>query len=734
MFSYNLWVIQKEKEKEEINKLKELVKINRMQKSIHIAKVDLSDTNEYMDTYLERLKQNKIINSRPLNHSHNNSTGNLLKSNEDSKKVITSYQEDRQKEKKQIDNLISVIDVVPRFKLEREYDINGTEKKNGNCSKLVNYKSISSPSNPKNLRMLDYCHNSRNLNIFSNSNTSKNINNKLISSSNNEQKEVKIRKMFKINRLRSISPEVKLKSKIKLPSLKNKKGVTQFNNIDNIIKAQLKPIASLNSLIPRPLKKKNQIYYYRISKHYREQFKLYFEHRTNWRHIQIIPNSEGKEETNQNGPPINLKWKFSSKKIDYKKIRFDPKNKNEMLQVVNIFELFEELGNKNLFFLNMLEYCNENKINVFEIVPMTVIINNGKGLKNSIQELKELMDIFSSVKIDQNKNGTLLPTLYQDIFVKKESQKQKKDLTNVHIYIPNTFVSNNNYWIIKPNNLYQGKLISMSNDINSIEKTVHNLFICGSLGEKKQLPSVSSSDASPKTNRRNNRHIPDSVIIQKYLDRPLLYHKRKFDIRCYVLIDCDFNVFYCREGHLKASSKEYDLDNRDLFVHITNYSFQKKCNNFSKFEYGNEISYSMFRSFLQSNEKDTKLFDEAIDTMKKYIKISMLSVGSKKLIKSKNVLCFQIFGYDFIIDENFKPWILEINDNPGLSISSPVIAKLIPRMFDDAMRLTIDKIFDTVYDESVIEKETNQYKSKYQLDGYSDYENVFEFLGNIKNE
>ena len=73
MFSYNLWVIQKEKEKEEINKLKELVKINRMQKSIHIAKVDLSDTNEYMDTYLERLKQNKIINSRPLNHSHNNS-------------------------------------------------------------------------------------------------------------------------------------------------------------------------------------------------------------------------------------------------------------------------------------------------------------------------------------------------------------------------------------------------------------------------------------------------------------------------------------------------------------------------------------------------------------------------------------------------------------------------------------------------------------------------------------
>ena len=31
---------------------------------------------------------------------------------------------------------------------------------------------------------------------------------------------------------------------------------------------------------------------------------------------------------------------------------------------------------------------------------------------------------------------------------------------------------------------------------------------------------------------------------------------------------------------------------------------------------------------------------------------------------------FYIFGYDFIVDRNFKPWVLEINNNPGLGISS----------------------------------------------------------------
>ncbi len=102
----------------------------------------------------------------------------------------------------------------------------------------------------------------------------------------------------------------------------------------------------------------------------------------------------------------------------------------------------------------------------------------------------------------------------------------------------------------------------------------------------------------------------------------------------------------------------------------------------------------------------------------------------KKLIKTNPVLCFEIFGYDFIIDNDFKPWILEINNNPGLCISSPVIQKLVPRMLDDAFRLTIDKVFETRYSPDVIDSNGN-YKTKYQLDGFSDEENIFEFLCNV---
>ena len=54
-------------------------------------------------------------------------------------------------------------------------------------------------------------------------------------------------------------------------------------------------------------------------------------------------------------------------------------------------------------------------------------------------------------------------------------------------------------------------------------------------------------------------------------------------------------------------------------------------------------------------------------------------------------------------------------------------------MLDDAFRLTIDNVFETIYDESVFDKEKNVYKSKYHLDGFDDSENVFEFICNIMN-
>lgn len=42
--------------------------------------------------------------------------------------------------------------------------------------------------------------------------------------------------------------------------------------------------------------------------------------------------------------------------------------------------------------------------------------------------------------------------------------------------------------------------------------------------------------------------------------------------------------------------------------------------------------------------------------------------------------CFEIFGYDFILDASNNVWLIEVNTNPCIEESSPLLAMLIPRM------------------------------------------------------
>lgn len=54
---------------------------------------------------------------------------------------------------------------------------------------------------------------------------------------------------------------------------------------------------------------------------------------------------------------------------------------------------------------------------------------------------------------------------------------------------------------------------------------------------------------------------------------------------------------------------------------------------------------------------------------------------------------FECFGLDFMIDENFKTYLIEVNTNPCLELSSPLLARLIPSMLENAIRLAVDPVF-----------------------------------------
>ena len=78
--------------------------------------------------------------------------------------------------------------------------------------------------------------------------------------------------------------------------------------------------------------------------------------------------------------------------------------------------------------------------------------------------------------------------------------------------------------------------------------------------------------------------------------------------------------------------------------------------------------------------------------MKERIWMVFNSVRSKINFEDRKY-CFEIFGFDFILDADQEVWLIEVNTNPCIEESSPLLKMYIPRMLDDAFKLSLDILF-----------------------------------------
>lgn len=51
---------------------------------------------------------------------------------------------------------------------------------------------------------------------------------------------------------------------------------------------------------------------------------------------------------------------------------------------------------------------------------------------------------------------------------------------------------------------------------------------------------------------------------------------------------------------------------------------------------------------------------------------------------------FELYGADFMLTEDFQPWLIEINAKPALYASTPVTARMCPQVLDDLIKVIID--------------------------------------------
>jgi Tubulin-tyrosine ligase family len=82
---------------------------------------------------------------------------------------------------------------------------------------------------------------------------------------------------------------------------------------------------------------------------------------------------------------------------------------------------------------------------------------------------------------------------------------------------------------------------------------------------------------------------------------------------------------------------------------------------------------------LRENERPFTMKEHIVPKMKELINHSMNSI-QKKVNPERRKYIFEVFGYDFMLDDFGRLYLIEVNTNPCLEESSPLLQMLIPRM------------------------------------------------------
>ncbi|KAL4480394.1 hypothetical protein ABPG74_020910 [Tetrahymena malaccensis] len=228
-------------------------------------------------------------------------------------------------------------------------------------------------------------------------------------------------------------------------------------------------------------------------------------------------------------------------------------------------------------------------------------------------------------------------------------------------YPQDCLTGEDNVWIIKPAGLSRGRGITCYNNLVEI------------------LDHVKSKESQ--------------WVIQKYIENPLIIKKRKFDIRVWILVT-DWNpltIWHYTDCYVRFSVDDYDTENlQNKFTHLTNNMISKLKQRDEKddiTELGSMYFKENFINYLKEKEGYDVFTDKIEPQIVRAIIMSLKSVQDN-IENRKNSI--EMYGYDFMIDELYNTWLIEINSSPSMEYSTPVTERLVKAVSEDIIKVVID--------------------------------------------
>eukprot|EP00698_Gefionella_okellyi_P008659 TRINITY_DN2158_c0_g2_i1.p1 TRINITY_DN2158_c0_g2~~TRINITY_DN2158_c0_g2_i1.p1 ORF type:complete len:849 (+),score=153.41 TRINITY_DN2158_c0_g2_i1:69-2615(+) len=191
-----------------------------------------------------------------------------------------------------------------------------------------------------------------------------------------------------------------------------------------------------------------------------------------------------------------------------------------------------------------------------------------------------------------------------------------------------------------------------------------------------------------------------SCIVGRYISNPYLVNELKFDLRIYVAVTSydPLRIYLYEEGLTRFGTHKYKKGAKHIanrFMHLTNFSVNKHSRKFvsntdpEADDVGHKWSLTAFRRWMQQNDVDeTPVMAQIKDIIiKTLISVESKVVSAVKMQVPHRGNCFEVFGFDILLDDKLKAWLLEVNVSPSLNSEAPIDVRIKGALINDLFNL-----------------------------------------------
>lgn len=203
--------------------------------------------------------------------------------------------------------------------------------------------------------------------------------------------------------------------------------------------------------------------------------------------------------------------------------------------------------------------------------------------------------------------------------------------------------------------------------------------------------------------------IHDQYIVQKYIGNPLLLAGKKFDFRVYMVIaSMDPLIILYHDGFLRVSLLDFDQRSNDTMAHVTNTQLAKDMldrNKASEREKEETMAKQMwtfpaFESFMiEQGKVQPGWLDGYVRRVMKEKMLHLTRMVYEQLLRHPGV--YELFGVDFMFDEDLKLWFLEVNRSPAMQATTEEKGRIQSKMTQDILEIELTLITGSGLDEAV---------------------------------